>query len=255
FEGCFHLANGDDNPAGQRADPTYRLCLENEPEADRRAHLYGDWDVFAGQFFREWRRHRHVCEPFEIPQHWTHRRLAVDFGLGAPFCCLLFVRDEDAWHHDRVVRWYCYRELYGAGYRDDEQAELIADAIEGETFTVKVADPSMFNRQPNGQSIASVYARAGVAVTRGNNDRIPGWQSVGRLLADQADSRPGLILFSTCRNATRTFPSLVHDPSKVEDLDTTGEDHAADACRYFAMSLGNAALEVMHQAVNVRQRA
>ena len=110
-----------------------------------------------------------MCEPFEIPQHWTQRRLAVDFGLGAPFCCLLFVRDEDALRQDRVVRWYCYRELYGAGYRDDEQAEMIADAIEGDTFTAKIADPSMFNRQPNGQSTAGVYARAGVSVSRGNN--------------------------------------------------------------------------------------
>jgi hypothetical protein len=255
LERCFHFANIDDNPAGQSADPTYRLRLENEPEADRRAHLYGDWDVFAGQFFREWRRHRHVCEPFEIPQHWTQRRLAVDFGLGAPFCCLLFVRDEDALRQDRVVRWYCYRELYGAGYRDDEQAEMIADAIEGETFTAKIADPSMFNRQPNGQSIANVYAKAGVGVSRGNNDRVPGWQAVRRLLADQADAEPGLIFFSTCRNATRTFPALVHDPSKVEDLDTTGEDHAADACRYFAMSLGNTALDVINKAVNLRYGA
>jgi hypothetical protein len=132
---------------------------------------------------------------------------------------------------------------------------MIAVASLGETFTVKVADPSMFNRQPNGQSIANVYARAGVAVTRGNNDRIPGWQAVRRLLADQSDGRPGLIFFSTCRNTTRTIPSLAHDPTKVEDLDTTGEDHAADACRYFAMSLGNAALEVINQVVNVRHSA
>jgi hypothetical protein len=126
-----------------------------------------------------------VCEPFEIPRHWTQRGLAVDFGLGAPFCCLLFVRDEGAWRLNRVVSWYCYRELCGAaGYRDDEQAEMIAEAIEGETFTAKVADPSMFNRQPNGQSIAGVYARAGATWW------VPSWASSSTRPATSSWSRP-----------------------------------------------------------------
>jgi hypothetical protein len=31
-------------------------------------------------------------------------------------------------------------------------------------------------------------------------------------------------------------PALQHDPDRAEDLDTGGEDHAADECRYACMS-------------------
>ena len=49
--------------------------------------------------------------------------------------------------------------------------------------------------------------------------------------------KPKLMYFSTCRDSTRTIPSLIHDEHKPEDLDTRGEDHAADADRYLLMSL------------------
>ena len=34
----------------------------------------------------------------------------------------------------------------------------------------------------------------------------------------------------------RTLPSLMSDANKPEDVDTDGEDHAADALRYFVMA-------------------
>ena len=40
------------------------------------------------------------------------------------------------------------------------------------------------------------------------------------------------IVASKCPNLVRTLPVLVHDEHKPEDLDTDGEDHAADALRY-----------------------
>jgi len=44
--------------------------------------------------------------------------------------------------------------------------------------------------------------------------------------------QPVLKVFRNCVNFIRTIPNLVHDKNKVEDLDTDGEDHAADALRY-----------------------
>ena len=45
-----------------------------------------------------------------------------------------------------------------------------------------------------------------------------------------------LYTFSTCRDFIRTVPALQHDPDRPEDLDTAGEDHAADEARYACMS-------------------
>jgi hypothetical protein len=45
-----------------------------------------------------------------------------------------------------------------------------------------------------------------------------------------------LLLFSTCRDLVRTLPALQHDSSRPEDVDSDGEDHAPDECRYACMS-------------------
>ena len=43
-------------------------------------------------------------------------------------------------------------------------------------------------------------------------------------------------VFNNCKNFIRTIPLLQYDEHKVEDVDTDGEDHIADAWRYFLMS-------------------
>jgi hypothetical protein len=45
-----------------------------------------------------------------------------------------------------------------------------------------------------------------------------------------------MYFFSNCEAIIRTLPTLVYDEHKVEDIDTDGEDHAYDECRYFLQS-------------------
>ena len=47
---------------------------------------------------------------------------------------------------------------------------------------------------------------------------------------------PMFYVFSNCKHFIRTIPLLQYDEHKPEDLDTDGEDHIADACRYVMMS-------------------
>jgi hypothetical protein len=44
-----------------------------------------------------------------------------------------------------------------------------------------------------------------------------------------------MYIFRTCRNFIRTITTLMYDEHRAEDLDTSGEDHAADETRYFCM--------------------
>lgn len=69
-------------------DPEYLRQLENLPEELRRAYLDGDWDVLAGQFFREFSRAKHVIEPFELPSWWRRFR-SIDWGYNDP-CAVLW---------------------------------------------------------------------------------------------------------------------------------------------------------------------
>jgi hypothetical protein len=50
------------------------------------------------------------------------------------------------------------------------------------------------------------------------------------------DEAPMLYVFETCRDFIRTVPALMHDEHKPEDVDSDGEDHAGDDCRYACMS-------------------
>ena len=45
-----------------------------------------------------------------------------------------------------------------------------------------------------------------------------------------------IYCFDTCADSIRTIPTLQHDTSRPEDLDTNAEDHAADEWRYACMS-------------------
>jgi hypothetical protein len=59
-----------------------------------------------------------------------------------------------------------------------------------------------------------------------------GWGQVrGRLLGNDVGD-PMIFCFSTCLDSIRTIPVLQHDRDRLEDLDTTQEDHAADDWRY-----------------------
>jgi len=56
-------------------------------------------------------------------------------------------------------------------------------------------------------------------------------------LSYEGERSPKIVYFDTCFDSIRTIPTLIHDEHKPEDLDTRGEDHAADADRYFLLSL------------------
>jgi hypothetical protein len=59
-----------------------------------------------------------------------------------------------------------------------------------------------------------------------------GWDAMrGRLHGDE-DGNPMMVFFSTCTDSIRTVPFLQHDDHRAEDIDTDGEDHAADEIRY-----------------------
>lgn len=152
-----------------------------------------------------------------------------------------------------------YREWYGKGGGNNTglrlEAERVAERIvtlEGsEKISYGVLDPSTF-RTESGPSIAErintvMVNKKHVSFHEADNTRVPrtgqrdrsgpmsGWDQMrGRLVGK--GGRPMIYFFSTCLDSIRTIPVLQHDPSKAEDLDTHGEDHAADETRYACMS-------------------
>lgn len=229
-----------------RNDPDYvnRLYLVGSEQLVK-AWLDGDWTAVEGAYFDCFSLTKHVVRPFTIPDDWT-RFLSFDWGSAKPFSVGWWgvsngdvLADGRCYPKGALVR---YREWYGASGPNvglKLTAEQVADGIAlrelGDKVNYRVADPACW-KVDGGPSIAERMGKRQVLMRQADNSRLNGWDQMrSRLLGDE-DSDPMLYCFSTCTDSIRTIPLLQHDSIKAEDLDSDGEDHAADDWRYACMS-------------------
>lgn len=222
----FYNCHWRDNPL---AKEEYVRYLQNLTGPLARAWRDGDWDAFEGQAFPQWDYSRHVVQPFEIPDEW-YRWRAIDWGYSAPWCCLWLAQRPG------LKRVYVYRMEYATNLTDTQQAERILQmTLPAEKIPMTYADPSMWGKKTVENTVTSsadTYQRAGITLTKADNDRLGGKRKVDELLADGVDGLPMLQIFSTCLPLIDQMSSLVYDKIKTEDVDTDMEDHAYDALRY-----------------------
>lgn len=241
----FIPATVEDNPIAHLRD-TYRQRLQGvENEEMKRAYLYGDWNVFEGQMFTEWRSYKeitkedetkeivawHVVPPFTVPDHWV-KWMAVDWGYNTKAAALWLTKDPT------TNRTYIYRELYVTRTSGSKLAETIL-AFEGdEQIRIRLADPSMWKQVANyetGEILPKIMADATqnrVILNPATNNREAGVNAWHEALATAPDGRPWLQVFESCVNTVRTIPDLPRDEDKPEDVDTDAEDHLYDCGRY-----------------------
>lgn len=206
--------------------PEYLKTLEGLPEDKRKAYLEGDWDLFKGQFFTEFRRERHVMEPFAIPNTWKRIR-CLDYGQLRPSAVYWLAIDHDG-------RIYVYRELYETGHTYKTLAQRIGEMTPNvEKIDYTSADPAVFAKtNESARDGDEIFYEEGVPIDPANNNRILGWDLFRDYLRNDM-----IKFFSTCTQAIRTIPSLVYSArGNPEDLDSDGDDHAADSIRYGLMS-------------------
>lgn len=232
-----------DNQLLIRNDPTYILRLrQSGSDALVKAWLEGNWDIVDGAFFDEWDEEKHVLRLDwlkRIPST-AFRFRAFDWGSARPFSCGWYVMSDGSWGLPKgaLVK---YREWYGAS-GPNKGLKMTADLVgrgilereKGEAIRYGAADPSIFIRD-GGPSIAESMMVVGCNWKRADNRRKPGWEALRQRLVG-VDGKPMLYFLETCDDTIRTLPVLQHDETDVEDLDTEGEDHAADETRYAVMS-------------------
>lgn len=238
-----------DNKALMESDPEYVKQLEALPPKLRKAWLQGDWNIFDGQFFEEFRdvpehykdrRFTHVIEPFEVPDSWKIVR-SFDFGFRKPFSC-------DWWAIDFEGRAYLILQLYGCTDIPNDGLKWHPDKIFSEIHRIEtehkwlrgktidgVADPSIWDAS-RGEAIVESADRHLVYFSKGDNKRIPGWMQCHYRFSFDDEGKAMVYFFNTCKAAIRTIPLLQFSDTNPEDLDTDGEDHFADSFRYFCMS-------------------
>jgi len=227
----FIPATLDDHP-DEKFKRDYNKVLQgiSDPQL-RRALRYGDWDVFAGQVFSEFRRDIHVIDPFEIPTHWQRWR-AMDYGNNNAVGW--FAKDPAS------ERIYMYREYRTTEFLDiTTKARNITQFEAGENVSYGLADPSIWGGAGDhntGKSVGEMFAADGVKWIPANNDRKAGLAVVHDKLGIGADGLPKMQFFSTCVSTIRTLPSLPYDKIRVDDVDTKADDHDYDMVRYGLMA-------------------
>jgi hypothetical protein len=243
----------------------YRDQLEASCPTDPellRAWVEGDWAVARGAYFASvLDEGRNAVQPWQgLPRtRWGdpwETYLAHDFGSSAP--SVTYVVTVSPGDHGPDGRFYPRGSLVLV----DELATNKPDRLnEGMGWTVPilaeeilalcqrwriapegVADDAIFAKTGHSAgSIADEFRRLGVNFHPAKKaDRLTGWNIMRRLLADAGQpDKPGLYVSRACTYFWETVPFLPRDVKRVEDVDSHGADHAADAVRYGCLRLRN----------------
>jgi hypothetical protein len=243
IERVFIPSRLTDNMILMKSDPFYVARLQQQGSAQLvKAWLEGDWDVVIGSFFDCFDPRRHVLpvSVLESIPYIARRFRSFDWGSAKPFCVGWYVLSDGTWGlpPNALLK---YREWYGASAPNvglKMTAESVAEGIvlreEGEHIGYGVADPALFI-EDGGPSKAARMAARRVAFIKADNRRLSGWDQLRQLLLGE-DGVPLLYFCENCEDTIRTLPTQQHDEGEPEDIDTEGEDHAADETRYAVMS-------------------
>ena len=237
---AFIKATVYDNPVLLSAQPEYLEHLNSLSDELRKAWRDGDWDVFAGQFFPEFSRDIHVCQPFPIPQHWLRFR-AIDYGLDR--LAVLYVAVSPA------GECYVYKEIGESNLIVSDAAKKIlsmsADDETEKSFYRTLMPPDLFARNSeSGKSTVDLFRENGICgITKAPNDRIDGWLCVKEYIkpteAEDGESITSkLKIFSNCGELIKNLPKIQYDDRNACDCAKNPHDitHNLDALRYFCAS-------------------
>lgn len=237
-----------DNPTLMKNDPNYVKRLENLPEEKKKAFLYGDWDVYTGQAFPEWKESIHVVEDFEIPSHWRRWR-TLDNGYTDPFYWGWLTISPDG-----IV--YLYREytrkedqdkiLYTAQAKEAERLSVLdIETKQREKLDYTVAGVDAWNshhRDQSGKSLIDYYeeggARGFIKAVTDRKLRKDTFHEYLKPIFDENTQKwyARFQVFKSCKHFIEHMPELVEDekdPNKVADCNY---DHAYDSVGYGLIS-------------------
>lgn len=244
-------------------DPKYIADLENIKDVNkRRSWLMGDWNITSGGALDDlWDNDIHVVQRFKVPKEWRLDR-AFDWGSSAPFAVVWFAEanGEEVTLPDGTTfcpvagSLICFADYYGCnadmpneGLRMDPR-QVALNIRERE---IELMAEGWITTQPHGgpadnqiravmrtdiETIEKTMSDAGIYWQE--SDKSAGSRKMGlqivrtRLEASIKGEQPGIYWMDNCRDCIATVPVLPRDKKKIDDVDTTAEDHLYDTIRY-----------------------
>ncbi len=217
--------------------------LQEYPATPEEAFSAGEATAFP-----EFDSEIHVCEPFDIPEHWR-KWLSVDNGYDHPFCWLWFAVNEDG-------DVYVYREY--TREKDDpkvlytEQAFRVAELStnaslrDGDLYIVPedldfcAAGLDAWNthhRDTSGKTLIDYYRDGGVkqGFKKPITDRRLRKAVVHeylKVIKEGENKRSKLKIFNTCKHLISTLPQLPKDNNDPEKVADCSIDNQYDSLSY-----------------------
>jgi phage terminase large subunit len=241
----------------QYNDEFYIDRLRSLSDADREAFLFGNMEAFAGQYFREWARSRHVRRPDEILEEledWFEIEAGMDWGY-SPSPGIVLWGAFDTFGRPTVYKELRFEESSPAAVAE----QIVARCTTAAELRMTIhGDTQMWTKQPDtGVSIADeindTFVKLGCAITlvQANKDRINGWARVHQFLdvrrpdpAGSGRAQPYLTIVDVDEDnpaigapyLISTIGAQVHSDKQDGDMKKQGNDHAVDALRYLLMA-------------------
>jgi phage terminase large subunit len=228
-------------------NPEYLRKLMRLTGWKRRAWLEGDWDIAAGQYFKNFRRDVHVIPHLIVPPHWRVW-LGFDYGFTHFTTCYLIAESGDG-------ELFVVDEHAEQGWLPPRHAQAIFDmlarnGVRPERLETIAAGHDCWSKDRNGATTADAYEALKLVFTRANVDRIAGASEILRRLGDLDNAppiAPSLFISTNCVRLIECLPSLEHDPHRPEDVlkidcddDGQGGDDFYDGARYGIQHAGTA---------------
>jgi hypothetical protein len=238
-----------DNPHNAQS---YIDELRTLPPKLQRAWLEGDWTVFEGQVFEEWRNELHILQEFMVPPNW-------DWGAGLDFghrsYGVLSIVATGSENRVVVMDEFVFKEIDAQEAGHQAGLRLRKHPL----FPWICADEAMFWQTGHGPTQAEMFqeglnramkqfAPVLVKTTHGKGSRAASLELFHQYLQWKAVEgkvpewhMPRLRFHKRCKYHIETIPSLPYPKDsptsgQKDGVDTLSEDHAYDALRYFLMS-------------------
>jgi hypothetical protein len=254
----------DDNPILKDNDPSYVAKLDQLQRTDPelyKAWRFGDWDIFAGQVFKEWRPRKNGKEYHVIKYMPTYidqdtgaekpildmcdKYAALDWGYNDAFSChWIAVAPENELG---VRRYYVYRELTGTEQRPKHWAREIADIVLNEPIVNLIMPHDTYSNTGGSKPIATQFNdffdeyaidHPGFRISmiygeaKSHQSKINRQALMHEMLAEAPDGLPNLQSLERNVKLNETLPALPYSDTKPEEIDDKSDDHWYDSVTY-----------------------
>lgn len=202
----------------------YLEQLLSYPEKWVKRYVYCSWEDFEGLVYNEYIEAMHKSKVY-FPADTERYYISIDYGFRNPTAIIYASVD-----YDGIVR--IYNEYYERGKQVSEIASQIKSNRHWQK-AIKLADPSMWNVQRDGLSIADEFASNGIILIPANNSVIQGIDKVNQYLKDKK--------LKVCENCVNWFIEQGNykwkeiKPGQIRneyEEPIKRNDHLMDATRY-----------------------